>query len=171
MYITVTQIWLGAFDLNEGKLIATDPCYTPDSSGNCEVEVKKGEYHAKAKYGKVGDWGERVVELTINHASTPKKKATTKIGMCAVDSGQCGFFELEDYIKFHPNGETAESEAWYNRACKITLNDKRHNCGMMTSGGKYVGAMSESGLGDGYYELYAGYNSKGEVTALRLRFI
>ena len=171
MYITVTQIWLGAFDLNEGKLIATDPCYQADERLNCKVDVKKGEYHAKAKYGTVGDWGERVIELTINHASTPKKKATTLIGMCAVDSGQCGFFELSDYIESHPLRDSSYADKWYNRACKITCNGRRHRCGLMTNKGKAVGVLSESGIGDGFYELYAGYNSKGEITALRLRYL
>lgn len=171
MRITVTEVLLGKFELNEGKVIATDPCYEVSDRLNCKVEVKKGEYSARARYGVVSDWGERVIELTINHSSTPKKRATKLIGMCPVDSGQCGFFELEDYTEFHPNRETAESEAWYNRACKVTLNDKRHNCGMLTSKKKIVGAVSESGIGDGYYELFAGYNSKGEITALRLRYL
>lgn len=171
MRINVTEVLLGKFELNEGKLIATDPCYEVSDRLNCKVEVKKGEYSAHSRYGRVGDWGERVIELTINHSTTPKKRATKLIGMCAVDSGQCGFFELEDYTKFHPNRETLESEAWYNRACKVTCNDKRHNCGMLTSKKKIVGVVSESGIGDGYYELFAGYNSKGEITALRLRYL
>lgn len=168
MQITVTRITLGTLDLTkEGKVIASDPCYEPDIWCAHEVEVRKGDYIVKAVYGNVPDWGERVIELTINHIDTPKKKATKIIGCCGVDSGQCGFFESTNYRKNHPQVDTDKSRAWYDRACKVTLNSKRHCCGMM---GNY-GAVSESGLGDGGYNLYAGYDNRGRITALRLRYL
>ena len=169
----VTRIELGRFTPENGEVIATDPCYQPDQSYNHAIRVKEGEYIAHACYGEVPyGWGVRVSELTINHESTPKKKATTYLGWCAVDSGQCGFFDAHDYRNTHPAGpETKEAEAWYKKACKITCNARRHCCGMMTSAKRIVGALSESGIGDGCYDLYAGYNSKGEITALRLRFL
>ena len=166
MQITVTRTYIGAINIPDGKLIATDPCYEPDIWCNQEVEVRKGHYLVFATYGVVPDWGERVITLEIVHEDMKDKKATRIIGHCAVDSGQCGFFESKNYRQNHPNKETAKSEAWYNRACKITLNDKRHNCGVM---GDY-GAVSESGIGDGYYDLYAG-RDKGEIVALRLRYL
>jgi hypothetical protein len=172
MRITVTQIGLGHFTPENGEVVASDPCYEAGKFYNRTVKIKPGEYLARACYGVVPGWGERVIELTINHSTTPKKKATTIIGWCGVDSGQCGFFDAENYRAFHPAGmETKESEAWYNRACEITLNDRKHNCGMLESARRIVGAVSESGLGDGQYTLYAGHNSKGEITALRLRFL
>lgn len=171
MRITVTQTVLGVFDINSGRIIATDPCYEPINGHNRGAEVKKGKYIAKAKYGVINGWGERVVELTVNHESCPKKKATTLYGWCAVDSGRCGFFERENYDKYHPKYDTPESEQWYKDACEITLNDKKHNCGLLKSDKKIVGALASSGLGDGAYNLYAGYNSKGEIVALRLRFL
>ena len=166
--IKVTSITLGFLDLTkEGKVIASDPCYDPDIWCNHEVEVRKGEYIAKAVYGEVPGWGVRVIELTINNIHTPKKKATKVIGHCCVDSGQCGFFEASDYRENHTKQETAKSEEWYNRACEITLDDDNHNCGMMGE----TGAVSESGIGDGCYNLYAGYDNRGQITALRLRYI
>lgn len=168
MNIEVTKIDLGILDLTkEGKVIVSDPCYEPDIWCAKEVEVRKGDYIARAVYGVVPGWGERVIELTINNVLTPKKKAVHLIGACGVDSGQCGFFESTNYRENHPNKETRKSESWYNRACKVTLNSRKHNCGMM---GQY-GALSESGLGDGCYNLYAGYDNRGQITALRLRFL
>ena len=173
MRISVTQTVLGNFEPANGKVIVSDPCYEPTNGYNRGVQLKEGTYTAKAKYGVISGWGERVVELTINHESCPKKKATRLIGLCAVDSGQCGIFERENYDKYHPNytPDTPESEKWYNKVCDITLNDKKHNCGMVKSDKKIVGAVASSGLGDGAYDLYAGYNSKGEIVALRLRFL
>ena len=40
----------------------------------------------------------------------------------------------------------------------------------MRSDKRVVGVLSTSGLGDGEYVLDAGYNTKNEITALRLRF-
>ncbi len=172
MRITVTQTVLGNFKPANGKVIVSDPCYESINGHNRGVQLKEGTYTAKAKYGVIDEWwGERVVELTINHESCPKKKATSLIGWCGVDSGQCGIFERENYDKYHPNIDTPESEQWYQDVCNITLNDKKHNCGMVKSNKKIVGAVASSGLGDGAYDLYAGYNSKGEIVALRLRFL
>lgn len=175
MRINVKQTILGNVSVKDGKLIATDPCYEPEKPYNHTVEVKKGEYIGRAVYGVLDEWwGERVIELTINHESTPKKKAVKLIGHCAVDSGQCGFFLYDDYCKHHPEKtENEKSEKWYRNACKITLNDKNHNVGVMLSSDSRhrVGFVSSSGLGDGYYNLYAGFNNRGEITALRLRFL
>ena len=75
MQITVTRITLGTLDLTkEGKVIASDPCYEPDIWCAHEVEVRKGNYIVKAVYGNVPDWGERVIELTINHIDTPHRR-------------------------------------------------------------------------------------------------
>ena len=171
MNIEVTKLYLGEFNINSGKVIATDPCYEPGHWYNKELDIKPGEYICHAVYGIVPGWGERVVELYINHSTTPKKRATTIIAHCAVDSGQCGFFEAENYDKVHPThfvDDNEISDKWYNEACNITLNTALHSCGIMPD---ELGVVSESGLGDGYYNLYAGRNSKGEVTALRLRFV
>lgn len=170
--IEVTRIYLGEFNINSGKVIATDPCYEPGQWYNKELNIKPGEYICHAVYGDVGyGWGERVVELYINHESTPKKKATKYAGSCGVDSGQCGFFEAENYDRVHPKAfvdEDEVSQKWYNEACDITCDGYAHCVGIMPD---ELGVVASSGLGDGCYTLYAGYNSKGEITALRLRFL
>ena len=163
---------IGKVRFDNGKIVVSDPGYDLDTIWNRKLEVKKGEYTAHITYGDFKDWGERVSEIYINHSTTPKKKATTRIGRCAVDSGQCGFFEFEDFKKFHPEHENnVNAEAWYWRACEITDKKENHRSGLMESLGKIVGVLSESGFGDGCYWLYAGYNNRGEITALRLRFI
>lgn len=173
MKVELAKVNLGDVTVKDGKIIATDPCYQPDGRFVCIVNIKPGNYTGRAVYGDAGyGWGERVWELTMNHESTPKKKATTFIGCCAVDSGQCGFFALDDYKKFHPEKDTEESEKWYRTACDITCNDAEHCVGLMRSlNDEIVGIVSESGIGDGMYNLYAGYNNRGEITALRLRFL
>ena len=168
MTVELTKIELGNITLPKGKVIATDPCYDTDVWCTEKVDVKPGDYICRAKYGVYPGWGERVFELTINHITCPKKKAVKVIGSCGVDSGQCGFFELDNYIENHPKMETEKSEEWYNRACDITLNDDEHCVGIM---GVLDGVVASSGLGDGMYTLYAGYDNRGQITALRLRFL
>ena len=152
-----------------GKMQITDPCYSTDVWCTDKVQIKQGEYIAKAVIYDCGDWGKRVGELMINHISCPKKKAGNTIyHSIGVDSGQCGFFDYDEYEKVHPKAfvdEDEESEKWYNEVSKITLNGDE--CGLVGS----MGVVSSSGYGDGCYNLYAGYNSKGEIVALRLRYI
>lgn len=173
MKMNVTRINLGVLTVKDGKVIATDPCYQVKQSWcNHIIDIKKGDYVGKATYGVVPfGCGERVTELTINHETTLKKRATKLIGRCAVDSGQCGFFLVDDYTKYHPEKDTEESEKWYKTACDITCDDDAHCVGVMQSEGNPVGFVGESGIGDGVYNLYAGFNSRGEITALRLRYI
>lgn len=172
MYIDTFKAEIGKFRVDTGKLVVSDPGYDLDTIWNQELEVKKGEYTAHILYGEVPSWGERVLEISINHSTCPKKKAVKRIARCAVDSGQCGFFEAENYKQFHPEHQfTKQSEAWYWRACRVTDSIKNHKSGIMRSMKKAVGALSESGLGDGCYWLYAGYDNRGQITALRLRFI
>ena len=151
-----------------GKMQVTDPCYSTDVWCTKQITIKQGEYIAKAVVYDCGDWGKRIGELTINHISCPKKKANRVYSSIGVDSGQCGFFDYDEYEKVHPKyfvDETEESKKWYDKVCDITLNGDW--CGLVDD----MGVVCSSGYGDGCYNLYTGYNSKGEIVALRLRYI
>lgn len=152
-----------------GKMQVTDPCYSTDVWCTKQINIKQGEYIAKAVVYDCGDWGKRIGELTINHISCPKKKANNRVySSIGVDSGQCGFFDYDEYEKVHPTyfvDENEESHKWYKNVCDITINGDC--CGLVDD----MGVVCSSGYGDGCYNLYAGYNSKDEIVALRLRFI
>lgn len=159
---------LKKINIESGKVQITDPCYEPSLWCSHTREIKKGEYICKAVMVNAGAWGRRIAELTINHISTPKKKATTLMCCAGVDSGQCGFFDAEYYKKYHKAeyvDDDAESLSWYRRVCDITLADK--SCGTIDK----KGVVSSSGFGDGVYDCYVGHNTSGEVTAMRLKFI
>lgn len=165
--ITVRPIDLGQIEIESGKIQMTDPCYEPDLWCSHSVNAKVGKWNCKAFVGEVPGWGKRVVALEINHESTPKKKATILKAVCGVDSGQCGFFDADYYKKNQSDCEWENTKSWYRRVCNITCNDEKENCGTIEN----RGVVAESGLGDGAYDCYLGYNSKGEVTAMRLKFI
>lgn len=168
MRIEATKIDLGQIEIKSGRIQMSDPCYEPDLWCSHSSPVKKGKWNCKAWVGDVGyGWGKRVLALEINHESTPKKKATTLATVCPVDSGQCGFFDASYYNdKFNTSDNRAEDE-WYNRICGITCDDKNDCCATIDG----VGVVAASGIGDGCYDCCVGYNTKGEVTAMRLKFI
>lgn len=165
----IKTLELGTINIESGKVYATDPCYSTDTWCQKLVNVKAGKYICRAVISDEGDWGKRISELSISHIDNPKNLGkyilSNNIG---VDSGQCGFFEKEYYEEFH-NGhfidENDKDKEWYDKVCNITLNGDM--CGCVED----KGVVSESGYGDGCYTLYAGYNSKDEIVALRVRFI
>jgi len=169
----LTKILVGTFNLPDGNIVVSDPLFRNGNGFNHELKIKSGIYAAHVVSMEHQPWGERIVQLTITHESVPGAVPKTIIGMCAVETGQCGFFEKKDYEKNHPDtdSEVEEASKWYERACRITLDRGLHFAGMMTSEGKVVGVVSSSGFGDGQYRLFACYNEKDEIVALRLRFI
>jgi hypothetical protein len=169
----LTKILVGTFNLPDGNIVVSDPLFRNGNGFNHELKIKSGIYAAHVVSMEHQPWGERIVQLTITHESVPGAVPKTIIGMCAVETGQCGFFEKKDYEKNHPDtdSEVEEASKWYDRACRITLDRGLHFAGMMTSEGKVVGVVSSSGFGDGQYRLFACYNEKDEIVALRLRFI
>lgn len=169
----VKRVDMGNINIESGKVQITDPCYDPDLWCSHIEKIKKGEYICKAVIIDGDDWGNRVAELTINHISTPKRRAEKLLCCPGVDSGQCGFFDADYYAKYHKTeciNDNKEDEDWYNKVCDLTCHRGVANddcCGTIDN----KGVVSESGFGDGMYDCYAGYNTKGEITALRLRFI
>lgn len=160
------MVEIGTIDLGS-KIMVTDPCYTDlDAWYNKEIGIKEGKYTCRAYIEDCGVWGERIMELTINHEKNQKAKASTlSDASIAVDSGQCGFFDLA-YYEENSQAETLSRDEWYNRVCEITLNEAKDSCGIIDGQGVVV----SSGYGDGVYRLYVKKNTKNEIVALRLSF-
>lgn len=163
-----TFINLGMINLNKGKVLATDPCYEPVNGYNKTVAVKKGDYVCTAEYSDEGDWGRRVVSLIIRHKDFSDAPFIDEIGYCAVDSGQCGFFDTDYYNDNYGDDEYTNINSWYRRVCDMTMN--------ATEGGviEDLGVCTSSGFGDGCYSVEAAYEKEGgigEIVGLKLIFI
>lgn len=135
------------------KIDITDPCYTRNVWCRInEVPITAGEYecYVKEKSNKeTGGWGKRVAKIGIR-----KEKADnyTKIGYIGVDAGLAGFFfDKPDYT----------DDQW-DELCNMVCNG---NAWMVD-----CGFFSESGYGDGSYNVYVGHKD-GEVVEVFIDFI
>ena len=147
-------LWeVGTFELGN-EVDVTDPCYDKDVRCRETLKCKPGEYTAFVKVADTGDWGNRVEYIAIY------KDGDTTIGQngdmdivayIGVDAGCAGFFNNKP--------DFADNE-WYDFVDKMNPN---HNNTYLVS----YGAFSDSGYGDGCYDVYA----NEDRTAFAIRFI
>ena len=152
--------------LNTGKVIVTDPCYEPANGYNRLLKnVLPGNWNCTARKKNCGPWGSRITSLTIRHEDYPKGRIEEYEGCVAVDSGQCGFFEPGYYEENYKDDAYDNLESWYRRVCGRTSSEP---CWGVFEG---MGVVSESGYGDGCYDIYSLRNDSGYIVGLRLKFI
>lgn len=87
------------------------------------------------------------------------KTETKLIGYCAVDSGQILITDpsyLSDW-KDNQMGDTGKGDYSWSGACETTLDDERAGQLNFPAGHAGAGVVSSTGLGDGYYPVYATY--------------
>lgn len=144
---------------------ASDPGYNKNSKGGLTITgFLPGIYKVSATICKCGEWGSRVMKLTIRHESAPRRRPTELAGLCTVDSGQCGFFDRR-YFNSHVDDDDYDNpESWYSKICRITTEDKRWG----TLDGRC--AVSESGYGDGVYDCSVARDAAGNIVAAELNF-
>jgi hypothetical protein len=114
-----------SFEITSGKMIVTDPCYDKETWCQAKLDnVKTGKWHATAEYSDEGDWGDRVASIWVWHDSLGITDPGRDFPNCnesipadiGVDSGQAGFFDLEQY----PD-DPHKDNAFYDAVCKLTL--------------------------------------------------
>lgn len=145
-WFTGTHYW-GTHTFNE-KIDITDPCY--DRGTWCamnDVTIKPGKYHCKTI--KVSDWGLRTGASMILHTDhfiknqEPDWDKCQNIGNIGVDAGLAGFFN---------NKKDYTCKEWSD------LCDKIHSTNELRDMRTYMledGFFSDTGLGDGGYDVYA----------------
>lgn len=137
----------------------TDPCYDAGTWCRMTTQCKQGKY-----YGYVDivdtkeDWGVRVAKISIARTKVDIDKEKLEfIGSIGVDAGLAGFFS---------NKPDYNDEEWENFVNWMYEADP-------TQSGKYwalddnKGLFSDSGFGDGQYNVYA----NKERTAFQIVFI
>lgn len=157
----LTPKLVGARHFDDRLVTVTDPCYSSGWSGFAiPIRVKPGDYDCVAWKGrsryKTGDGKycsyTRVwicgIYLDGNVGGEDDFEET---GVISVDAGLAGFFqEKPDY-----------NEEWFS------LCDMVHKKEYLIVD---EGFLTESGIGDGMYPVYARKNKDGEITALEIRF-
>lgn len=156
---------IGSFSVNSGKLLAIDPCYSDITDGITLNNVKNGVWNATVSFiNQNNGWGTRVMSLRIQHKDYYDIKYVEELwrdGTIGVDSGQAGFFDLNNYPK--EDGETREK--FYGMNCQLTLSN---NCAGIVNN---MGAVSSSGYGDGNYGLCCERSTDGDIVAAEIIFI
>ena len=148
------------------KVLVSDPCYEVNTWCTAQVtDAVAGNYNTFVKYKELRNWGKRVSQLLAIHEAFTENELTWKktdydIG---VDSGTCGIFDynsVKDIIGAIDGNE--ESERFYDEA--DPLNDDQ----MIETRG--FGVVSRSGLGDGSYTLYLGYEPSGNLVGFKIDY-
>ena len=133
--------YIGKLQLND-KVDITDPCYDKDVWCRMTSECKSGEYTGYATIDDVGNgWEKRVVSIAIyKDDKIVDIDSMELIGNIGVDAGLAGFFN---------NKPDFNDDEWRDFLNKFVRYDKRDywDCG--------YGLFSESGYGDGGYDVYA----------------
>lgn len=130
----------------------TDPCYDKNVWCRMTKKCQPGEYYGYADISDEGDWGMRVVSISIyKDDEKVSDDELYVIGNIGVDAGLAGFFN---------NKQDFKDDEW-NEFCSKLDFDKTNYWNM------YNGLFSESGYGDGSYNVYA----NEERTAFQIVFI
>jgi hypothetical protein len=181
-------IKLGEFQVTSGKIIISDPCYDFKEGENNGIfdlntsvsNVHNGKWNGYIIRAKYGDWGKRNFLLCAVHSKNKKDivdilndNSWEKITGVCVDSGQMSIVDSEHYKNdMDTIGKTLSEvnddtpgEKWYSMICNITLN-KKVRAGIIPNG-----VVSESGIGDGVYNLFKLCDKNDCVIGLKVNFL
>jgi hypothetical protein len=150
-----------AFTVESGRLCVSDPCYVAESRMkardgiNAALDVKPGNWIAKAEIKDLGFWGERVVNLLayVEGSSSAIHRAEL-VGTVAVDSGQMYIADMNNLPVNYEDLMGAYSE---------DMNDL-----VLVFGG---GIVSSTGVGDGLYDLSVARDEDDVIVAVCVDFI
>lgn len=167
------------------NVMVSDPCYQVGTW--CQKELKNvlpGEYTPFVHESDQGGWGRRVNLLMVvkNEYIGVSLKWNKQRGVdIGVDSGQCGFFDINGYR----NDEMAKTittglpdwmdqerleepgELFYGKMCYLTNNDDNPT---QRYGSYESGVVSSSGFGDGSYDLYVARNEKRQIIGIAVHY-
>jgi hypothetical protein len=170
-------IKVGKFKIESGSVIVSDPCYDTNLWCCNQLDsIKEGNWigcviREKVRYG----WGIRNVRLLAVHEDYENKLDNGELQFeltgiqVGVDSGQAGIFDLLSYrknklIDYTPN-PGFDTEPWYGACAEKTLKTE------ISAGIVPNGVVSESGIGDGSYDLYIAQDYYGLIIAIKIDFV
>lgn len=154
--ITTTKV--GTVLVNDDEwLYVTDPCY---EDGDLTIpNPVPGRWTAYIQARDYGIWGKRVARLVLtldpDSIGSIGRPAGSRVGIVGVDSGQ---MLIGPKITGLDDGEA------YDTICNITS-----PAGIICDF-DVRGVVSQSGFGDGAYEVYAAVNSDDEAVTVSVEF-
>lgn len=145
------------------RVIVSDPCYKPDTWCTVHIEdMAPGAYAPFILISDEGKWGERVVELiVVPHDRTyDDLEFDELLGTAGVDSGMLGIWDLDQFATW------SATPGWYSSFIEPII-DRRLR--YLTF--KECAAISDSGYGDGSYDVCASRDEMGSINGIRIRFL
>lgn len=127
----------------DNRVDITDPCYDKEVWCRTTIECEPGEYTGYVIISDEGEWGKRVASIGIYKDDEVKDLDSMEcIGDIGVDAGLAGFFNDKPDFPDNEWMEFLRESGVYNADGK-----NYYDCG--------YGLFSQSGYGDGGYDVYA----------------
>lgn len=146
-----------------GNVVVSDPCYdTIDANYNILfTTVINGEYDCYTLKKKCENWGNRVWEMLLVHKdyNVASHLDFEFCGVVYVDSGTMSISN-EDYFN-----KTRNNDDWYEKNVMSWCGETREH---LIKDNMF---MSETGFGDGCYDVYCLYDSDNNIYAIKVVFI
>ena len=151
---------IGTINLTTGKVTVTDPCYDKGTWCSAELEnVHKGEWEVIIDRVSCSFWGNRVACLKLHvvgeNITEYRERVNADIGG---DAGVCGVFEDKPNYGTSRWGSVCDEMKGF---AGIAKKENAFGC---------VGAWSNSGFGDGSYDLYVARNDDGEIIGIYIDY-
>lgn len=145
--MNLEEVYVGELRL-DGKVDITDPGYDKDVWCRMTKDCQPGIYEGYAYFSDEGGWGNRVARLSIfKDDKKVELENMTLIGSIGVDAGMAGFFrDKPDYPDDKWHAFLVESGVFMTQD-EFDYSRKTYSID--------YGIFSESGFGDGVYEVYA----------------
>lgn len=158
---------IGTISLGE-ETILSDPGYEIVVSPLSIISTIPGEYNvyitrSKSKSDFFKDRISNIIAIHKDYVKVMKgtlPKDSHEDLNCGVDSGTCGIFDAGYYEDYHYEGGIDDD--WFERMVIQGLPEFRITDGM--------GAFSSSGVGDGWYPVFAEYKGS-RAYAIRIKFL
>lgn len=168
MVIEYKQVGFIKVENEDCQVMVSDPCYDSDSFSSTIISsLVCGKYKCIVGTADIEGWGNRVVKLIIVHEDKTLQDLINPIhhGVVGVDSGTMCISDIVYYDRYH-TGEKKNANRelrWYDKWVSNMLGHYR------TVYNKCV--ISQSGIGDGSYNVNRYENEYYEVFGVEVVFI
>lgn len=119
MFKLLEREFISTIELSD-KVRVSDPCYDMETWCAATLEnVLPGRYQCFTQRVDQGDWGVRIGNIEVRHKEHLDIEPTEEMDIdVGVDSGQCGIYDLDYFIKNRK--DKRGEDKWYWRVCDIT---------------------------------------------------
>ena len=132
----------------DNRVDITDPCYDKGTWCRTTTECEPGEYTGYVTISDEGEWGKRVASIGIYKDDEVKDLDSMEyICNIGVDAGLAGFFNDKPDFPDNKWMEFLKESGVFKADGEYDYSKKYYDCG--------YGLFSESGYGDGGYDVYA----------------